>query len=67
MKRRIRLRGINGDVEDMVWESETMLRAGRLASLEIVLDDSSVSRRQATVKVSATMSWAWSGPTRRHA
>ena len=50
MKRRIRLRGINGDVEGKTWESETILRAGRLAALEIVLDDSSVSRRHAEVR-----------------
>jgi len=53
VKRRIRLRGINGDIEGKVWESETVLRAGRLATLEIVLDDNSVSRRHAEVKVSA--------------
>ncbi|MCI0461604.1 MAG: HD domain-containing protein [Gemmataceae bacterium] len=47
MKRHIRLRGINGDVEGMIWEGEALLRAGRLATLEIVLDDSSVSRRHA--------------------
>jgi putative nucleotidyltransferase with HDIG domain len=50
VKRRIRLRGINGDVEGKVWESETILRAGRLATLEIVLDDSSVSRRHAEIR-----------------
>lgn len=50
MKRRIRLRGINGDVEGKQWESETILRAGRLATLEIVLEDSSVSRRHAEIR-----------------
>ncbi len=50
MKRRIRLRGINGDVEGKTWDSDTVLRAGRLATLEIVLDDSSVSRRHAEVR-----------------
>jgi putative nucleotidyltransferase with HDIG domain len=50
VKRRIRLRGINGDVEGKCWESDTLLRAGRLATLEIVLDDSSVSRRHAEVR-----------------
>jgi len=50
VKRHIRLRGINGDVEGLVWENEAILRAGRLASLEIVLDDSSVSRRHAEIK-----------------
>jgi putative nucleotidyltransferase with HDIG domain len=49
-KRRIRLRGINGDVDGKVWENETLVRAGRLATLEIVLDDSSVSRRHAEVR-----------------
>lgn len=50
MKRRIRLRGINGDVEGKLWESDTILRSGRLATLEIVLDDSSVSRRHSEVR-----------------
>ena len=50
VKRRIRMRGINGDVEGKTWESETILRAGRLATLEIVLDDSSVSRRHAEIR-----------------
>src|SRR5271157_2041195 len=50
VKRRIRLRGINGEVEGKVWESDQLLRAGRLASLEMVLDDSSVSRRHAEVR-----------------
>lgn len=49
MKGRIRLRGMNGEVEGRVWESDGDLRVGRLASLEIVLDDSSVSRRHAEV------------------
>lgn len=46
----IRLRGISGEVKGRVWESASLLRAGRLASLEIVLDDSSVSRRHAEVR-----------------
>lgn len=50
MKRPLRLRGISGDIKGRVWESETLLRAGRLGSLEIVLDDSSVSRRHAEVR-----------------
>src|SRR5262245_59552933 len=50
VKRTIRLRGISGEVKGRVWESETILRAGRLASLEIMLDDSSVSRRHAEVR-----------------
>ncbi|MBI3407886.1 MAG: HD domain-containing protein [Planctomycetes bacterium] len=53
MKRRIRLRGINGEVEGKIWESDAVLRAGRLATLEIVLDDTSVSRRHAEIRASA--------------
>jgi len=53
VKRHIRLRGVNGDVEGLVWENEAMLRAGRLASLEMVLDDSSVSRRHAEIRSTA--------------
>ena len=51
MKRRIRLRGINGQVEGKTWDSDNILRAGRLATLEIVLEDSSVSRRHAEVRL----------------
>jgi putative nucleotidyltransferase with HDIG domain len=51
VKRTIRLRGISGEVKGQVWESASLLRAGRLASLEIVLDDSSVSRRHAEVRL----------------
>jgi putative nucleotidyltransferase with HDIG domain len=49
VKQGIRLRGINGEYEGKVWEAESLLRAGRLSTLEIVLDDSSVSRRHAEV------------------
>src|SRR5262249_52606331 len=51
VKPRIRLRGVNGDVEGKVWEADAVLRAGRLGSLEIVLDDSSVSRRHAELRL----------------
>jgi len=50
LKRRIRIRGINGEIDGKIWESESLLRAGRLATLEVVLDDSSVSRRHAEVR-----------------
>ncbi len=50
MKHRIRIRGINGETEGKIWESESLLRAGRLATLEVVLDDTSVSRRHAEIK-----------------
>ena len=51
MKQPIRLRGISGDVKGKVWESDAILRAGRLGTLEIVLDDSSVSRRHAELRL----------------
>jgi HD-GYP domain-containing protein (c-di-GMP phosphodiesterase class II)/pSer/pThr/pTyr-binding forkhead associated (FHA) protein len=50
VKRRIRLRGINGNVDGKTWDSENLLRAGRLATLEIVLEDTSVSRRHAELR-----------------
>ena len=50
VKRRIRLRGVNGAFEGKVWESVNLLRAGRLETLEVVLDDNSVSRRHAEVR-----------------
>jgi HD-GYP domain-containing protein (c-di-GMP phosphodiesterase class II) len=50
VKRQLRLRGINGAFEGMTWESAALLRAGRLSTLEIVLDDPSVSRRHAEIR-----------------
>lgn len=50
MKQMIRLRGISGDIKGKVWEADAILRAGRLGSLEIVLDDNSVSRKHAELK-----------------
>jgi putative nucleotidyltransferase with HDIG domain len=50
VKRNIRLRGITGDVEGKVWDSEALLRVGRLGSLEVAIDDSSVSRRHAEIR-----------------
>jgi len=52
MKQMIRLRGISGDIKGKVWEHDSLMRAGRLNSLEIVLDDSSVSRQHAELHVS---------------
>src|SRR5262245_65336652 len=48
------MRGVNGEVEGKHWESDSLLRAGRLATLEIVLDDTSVSRRHAEVRSTAS-------------
>jgi putative nucleotidyltransferase with HDIG domain len=50
VKRLIRLRGISGEVEGQTWEGDSILRAGRLATVEVVLDDNSVSRRHAELK-----------------
>src|SRR5437899_150565 len=50
MKRTIRLRGMNGALKGRTWEATELLRIGRLESLEIVLDDSSVSRYHAEVR-----------------
>jgi HD-GYP domain-containing protein (c-di-GMP phosphodiesterase class II) len=50
VKRLIRLRGINGLVKGQAWESSSLLRVGRLDSLEVVLDDSSVSRFHAELR-----------------
>jgi putative nucleotidyltransferase with HDIG domain len=50
VNRHIRLRGVNGVFEGKAWDSTTFLRIGRLETLEIFLDDSSVSRRHAEVR-----------------
>ena len=50
MKRQLRLRGVSGHIDGKAWESDSLLRAGRLGTLEIVLDDSSVSRRHAEIR-----------------
>jgi HD-GYP domain-containing protein (c-di-GMP phosphodiesterase class II) len=54
VRRHILLRGVSGEVEGKPWESNTRLRAGRLSNLEIVLDDSSVSRLHAEVRATDT-------------
>ena len=50
VNRRIRLRGINGVIEDQLWEAESTLRVGRMDTQEIIIDDCSVSRRHAEVR-----------------
>ncbi len=57
MKQYIRLKGISEDVKGKVWEADAVLRAGRLGSLEIVLDDTSVSRRHAELRFQAPTGW----------
>ena len=46
---RIVLTGIGPKLQGLRWESDSTLRIGRLDSLEIVLNDSSISRRHAEV------------------
>jgi putative nucleotidyltransferase with HDIG domain len=50
VKRIIRLKGMNGSIKGRTWESSELLRIGRLDPLEIVLEDSSVSRYHAEVR-----------------
>jgi putative nucleotidyltransferase with HDIG domain len=50
--RSIRLRRANRDGQVKTWESTTRLRIGRLETLEISVDDSSVSRQHAEVYAS---------------
>ena len=57
VKQSLRLRGISGPIKGKVWQSDHLLRAGRLASLEIVLDDSSVSRKHAEVRLANDSEW----------
>jgi HD-GYP domain-containing protein (c-di-GMP phosphodiesterase class II) len=57
VKQCIRLRGISDEIKGKVWEHDTLLRAGRLGSLEIVLDDSSVSRRHAELRYQPSLGW----------
>src|SRR5438094_187173 len=51
MSQTIRLRGITGDILGKVWEADSTIRVGRNVSLEIVLEDGSVSDRHAEFKL----------------
>jgi len=51
VKRTIRLRGVNGACKGRAWEASELLRIGRLDPLEVVLDDASVSRYHAEVRI----------------
>jgi putative nucleotidyltransferase with HDIG domain len=57
VKQYIRLKGISEDVKGKIWENDSVLRAGRLGSLEIVLDDTSVSRRHAELRYQPPAGW----------
>ncbi len=56
MKRVLRLRGVSGTTKGQVWEHPSLIRVGRLAQFEIILDDASVSRRHAEVR-NSTAGW----------
>jgi HD-GYP domain-containing protein (c-di-GMP phosphodiesterase class II) len=45
----MRLRGVSGPIKGQVWDVAALLRVGRLATFELILDDPSVSRRHAEV------------------
>jgi putative nucleotidyltransferase with HDIG domain len=51
MKRVMRLRGVSGPTKGQVWEHASLIRVGRLAQFELMLDDPSVSRRHAEVRL----------------
>src|SRR3954453_12100448 len=46
---RIALGGVSPQLQGQRWESETILRVGRLDTLEVFLDDPSISRRHAEI------------------
>jgi len=50
MQSLIRLRAITGPTKGRVWQASQLLRIGRQDSLEVVLPDTSVSRRHAEIK-----------------
>lgn len=50
MESPIRLRGVNGDTKGRTWTATDLIRIGRLDPLEIVLNDTSVSRYHAEIR-----------------
>jgi putative nucleotidyltransferase with HDIG domain len=50
---RIILAGVTQKLEGLQWESDGLLRIGRMENMEVVLNDSSVSRRHAEVRLLA--------------
>jgi putative nucleotidyltransferase with HDIG domain len=50
MKETIRLRGVTGALKGRTWEATELLRVGRLETLELVLEDTSVSRCHAELR-----------------
>ena len=53
----IRLRGLSGEVKGKTWESTTVMHVGRIGTMEIVLDDTSVSRRHSDLRLAETGWW----------
>src|SRR5438477_9184415 len=47
----IRLRGITGATKGQNWDSQELLRIGRLESLEVRIEDASVSRFHAEIRL----------------
>jgi putative nucleotidyltransferase with HDIG domain len=50
MNAHIRLRGVTGATKGQIWESSELLRMGRLDSLEVQIEDASVSRYHAEIR-----------------
>jgi HD-GYP domain-containing protein (c-di-GMP phosphodiesterase class II) len=50
VSRRIQLRGITGATKGALWDATELLRIGRLDSLEVYINDSSVSRCHAEIR-----------------
>lgn len=53
----IRLRGISGEVKGKTWESSSVMHVGRIGTMEIVLDDTSVSRRHSDLRLADNGWW----------
>jgi HD-GYP domain-containing protein (c-di-GMP phosphodiesterase class II) len=49
VRRRIQLTGASTQIEGMHWQSDDLLRIGRLSHFEIVLNDASISREHAEI------------------
>jgi HD-GYP domain-containing protein (c-di-GMP phosphodiesterase class II)/pSer/pThr/pTyr-binding forkhead associated (FHA) protein len=49
VRQRIRLRGIGPELKETAWESDRLLRIGRLPSLEVLVNDPSISRIHAEI------------------
>lgn len=47
----IRFKGMDGDILGKTWQGHNLVRVGRLETLEMVLDDGSVSRRHAEIQL----------------